>query len=352
MVHTGLYKFGVNRAAQTLAISAGESGLLEIGRNFNVTRTPAVAAAITATVTATAGTSIPTGTVFTGTGNGVRYATTSVSVTPASGVAALQLTAQSTGAEGNLSAGAELAIESQIESVAPTATVTATTTAGTAIEPVEDYRRRILFAERSIPGGGNATDYRIYAEEVAGVRRAYPFAGLPEGEQDTPSIPGDRVVYVESTTDIHPDGIPTADLQTSVRSNILVDPDTGFRRLPLGLEDSTLYVRPIIRSAYNVTVTNLSVRSEIEGQVRQAISSGLEAYFLGLEPYVDGVDAAFDRNDAITDVSVSGQVQDVLSNFGASASEVAVETEGGTPIAFQRLAPNEKAKLGTVTYVT
>jgi hypothetical protein len=48
-------------------------------------------------------------------------------------------------------------------------------------ESEDSYRRRVLNEIRTVGGGGNAVDYRRWAEEAINVFRAFPYAGKPQG---------------------------------------------------------------------------------------------------------------------------------------------------------------------------
>jgi uncharacterized phage protein gp47/JayE len=149
--------------------------------------------------------------------------------------------------DGNLDNGEELSISSQIAGAQTVATVTATVTLGVDEESDADYRPRVLFSQRAVTGGGNATDHKIWAEAVTGVRRAFPFSGRPASEGT--SYPGDRTVYVEAVTTIDADGLAPPSLLADVRDAINTDPDTGLSRSLLGLTDATLWVESIIRTS-------------------------------------------------------------------------------------------------------
>lgn len=338
---TSLSKFAADRVRQTLALTASGEGLDNVGNEYGVARKAAVAAELTVTLPATTGTVIPTTTPFIGDANGVRYYPITQAVA-AAGVATINLKADETGVSGNLQVSDTLTIGTQIAGATTIATVTVVDTVGADAETDSEYRPRVLDAIRSEGGGGNAFDYRSWSEEVAGVARAYPYAGQPAAV----GTPPDRTVFVEATTAVDPDGIAPAALLDDVRDSITTDPITGYSRQPLGLTDATLYVVSITRTTINVTITNLSVDAAIEAAVKTEIEDALTAYFLAVAPFVDGLDFIGDKNDTITDLTVSQVVQDILSANAGSATAVGVSV--ATPYV---LDPGEKAKRGTVSYV-
>jgi uncharacterized phage protein gp47/JayE len=341
LIGTSLAKLAADRVRQSLALTATGEGLDDVGGEYGVIRKAAVAAELTVTLPATTGTIIPTTTPFIGDANGVRYFPIT-QVVAAAGVATINLQADETGVSGNLQVSDTLTIGTQIAGAETTATVTVVDTVGSDRETDSDYRPRVLDAIRSEGGGGNAFDYRSWAEEVSGVARAYPFAGQPT----VPGTPPDRTVFVEATTDIDADGIAPPALLDDVRDNITTDPLTGLSRQPLGLTDATLWVESITRTTINVTVTNLLVDIAIEAAVKAEIDAALASYFLSLDPFVDGLDFIGDKNDTVTDLTVSQVVQDILSANDASATAVSVSV--ATPYV---LDPGEEAKIGTVSYV-
>ena len=240
-----------------------------------------------------------------------------------------------------------MTIDTPIAGAQAQATVTVIDNVGAEEESDEDYRVRVLSAIRTVGGGGNSADYRSWSEEVAGVRRAYPYAGQPGGGGD----PADRTVYVEATTDIDPDGIPPSSLLDEVRDSITTDPVTGKDRQPLGLNDSTLYVEAITRTEFYVVVTNLIVSADDEVQAKSDITDAVAAYFLALFPFVQGLDFIGDKNDIVTDVSISEVVQDVMNTYGGSAEDVSFNIGGGA-LASYTLDMGELAKSGGVSFVT
>lgn len=340
VLFTSLYKFGVDRVKQVLATTANRDGLIALGAEYGVPIKAAESTVLTAELPGTNGTIIPATRTFVGDSNGVRYSL-DASATVTGGVATLSLTAQDAGVIGNLNNGETLSIDTQVAGAETVATVTATTTTGADAEGTEDYRTRILDVIRAPGGGGNAADYRNWAQGVAGISRAYPYAGDPAGS----GSPAERTVYVESTTTIDPEGIPPQSLLDDVRDNITTDSDTGLSRQPLGLTDDTLFVEPITRTEFFVRITGLTVDASIETAVKTEIETQLIAYFLSLRPFVDGIDAPIERNDLITDLTVSDVVQDVLKANGGSAQSVAFDIVSGGSIPEYQLGQGETAKL-------
>ena len=361
MGFTSLAKFAAYHVKQVLVITAFGTGLDVLGAEYGVTRKAAEATVLTATLPGIDTTIISQTIDFIGAANGVRYFLNSAAEIgdPTPGVAEMTMTAEIVGVVGNLQAGDILNIGTQVagaETVATVAVITGETVAilntGAEKETDEAYRVRLLDRIRAIFGGGNAADYREWAQEVAGVTRAYPYSGKPV-ELLLESSPPDRTVYVQADTTIDPDGIAPQSLLDEVRDTITTDPVTGLARQPLGLTDDTLYVESISRTDFFVQISTLSVSDDLVAKAKSEIEDALTAYFLTIAPFVDGLDSVLDRNDKITDLTVSNVVQDILSANGGTANSVAFDITPGGSIPEYQLSPGELAKLasGGITYV-
>lgn len=350
MGDAGIYRYAKERIAQNLAITANREGLIVIGANYDLSPTPAEACILTVQATGTNGTVIPINTDFIGDANGILYFSNS-SETIAAGVASFNITADELGVSGNLEVSDTLTIGTQIAGLDAQVTVTAIFNLGVEEEETEAFRIRVLDKERSQGGGGNTADYRDWSQEVPGVYRAYPYAGLPYGSTSI-SSPPDRTVYIEADTTIDPDGIAPSSLLDDVRDSITTDPDTGIARQPLGLTDDTLYVESITRLSIFVEIRNLDVESSIEAQVKSDIEDAIEVYLRLITPYVPGLDPEDERADTITDLVISRIVQDVVSSVGGSAEAVSFGLTSGSSIPTYTLNPGETTKLGGVSYVT
>lgn len=344
LMFTTLYKLAISQTKQTLAITADESGLTRLGDEFNVPRKAAVSAVLNIDVTSsTGGTLVPT-IGWIAASNGLRYFIGSSVVIPASTTQNIEVTCQLAGAAGNLNAADTMTLESQIPGLNSESVVTDTVTTGAEQEDLEVWRSRILFEIRTTTGGSNTTDHKKWAEEVEGVKRAYPYSGnLTIGPAT--SFPGDRTVFVEADSTIDPDGIPPQSLLDQVRVSLNTDPVTLQARPALGLVDSTLFVEPIIRTSFEVAVSGLQVQDEDQlAGVKDKINTALTNYFASIFPFVEGIDVPAERNDTITDLTVSRVVQDVLSANGGTATGITFNVLGFPVITTYLLAVGELAK--------
>jgi len=176
---TGLYKYGAERALQALVVTATGSDLDLLGRNYGVTRKNAESAQLEITLTGTPGTSVPATVSFIGDSNGERYFPDSSIIIGGGGTGTMDVTAQDPGIAGNLNVGDTMTIDTQIAGLDTVGTVATITNVGTDEETDDAYRIRVLDEIQTVGGGGNSADYRTWAQEVAGVIRAYPYAGGP-----------------------------------------------------------------------------------------------------------------------------------------------------------------------------
>ena len=175
--YTELNRFLVERALQVLALTATGEDLDFLGLEYGVTRKPAEAAVLSIEVPAQNGTVIPITAYFVGDSNSERYIPTAASPPAAGGVAALDVQAENTGVSGNLNIGETLTLGTPVAGAENTAEVVAIINLGVEGETDESYRRRVLFQIRTVGGGGNGVDYRVWSEETPGCFRAFPYAG-------------------------------------------------------------------------------------------------------------------------------------------------------------------------------
>jgi uncharacterized phage protein gp47/JayE len=346
MNYVELSRLVVERARQNLALTAGADMLAVIGAEYGVTRKAAVAAQLLIEATADTETNVPISASFTGDPHSEKYRP-NAGASETSGVIELTVTAEVAGLSGNLLEDDTLTMDDPITGVGNTWTVLSVVEEGSDIEPLEEYRRRVLVAIRTVGGGGNSADYREWAEAVTGCYRAFPYSGAPVGT----SYPGDRTVYVEAEATIDEDGIAPAELLDDVRAAINTDPATGIARPCLGDTDENLYVESITRTEFNVEIRDLVVDADIEDAVMIDIGDAVDAYLRGIAPFISGLDPALTQNDMITDLTLSQVIQDVLTPVGGSAAGIGLYLVANTFLPSYVLGQGELAKLGVVTYV-
>lgn len=350
MLHTELYKLNVESTKQNLALTATGTDLDRIGQEYGVIRKPAEATILTITIPGTNGTVIPTTIDYVGVPNTIRY-DPDAPVTVVGGIATSNVTAQTLGVIGNLNETDTLTIGTQVAGIGTIATVTVVENTGAETETDDVYRDRILSDIRTTTGGGNGADNKAWAEEVAGVKKAYPYSGEPNatlpGLDAGASDPGDRAVFVEADASIDADGVAPGSLLTEVRTSLTTDPVTGFERQPLGLTDDTLFVETITRTELFVKITGFDAGTGVEATIKANIETALKAYFRAVKMFVMSVDLPSERNDTVTEGTIWAVIQSVLSAGDAFATGVEFDDEIAvpTPIASLTLEPGELFKL-------
>jgi len=141
---------------------------------YGLTRKAAEAASGPVTATGSDDVDIPSGTVLVR-ADGARYLVTA-DATIAAGVATLQVTADGAGTAVAMAIGQALTFQSPIAGVVAVATVAAPGIAGGAEEENdEDLRARLLLRIRNPVRGGAASDYVVWATDVAEVTRAWVY---------------------------------------------------------------------------------------------------------------------------------------------------------------------------------
>lgn len=348
---TSLAKYAQERARANLVATAIAADLDALGAEADTPRKLATACELTASLPCDDGTVVPLGRIFQGP-QGLQYETLAAAIAPsgASGSgASLSLVCRDSGTAGNLALGDALALQSPIAGASADATVAAVAALGTEREEDDDYRVRILDAQRSELALGAPSWHRVQAQAVAGVARAYPFSGPPEGSGLTPR-PVMRTVYVESTPAINADGIAPQTLLDSVRAALLIDPDSGLALDLLGLPSDGLYVRAMTRIPIYVRVVGLTIGSGTLAAAQADIEAALAVFLRQFRPFVQGVDPDFDKLNELTTTPLSRVVQDVLDAYGGRAQNVLFSTTPGGALGTYALKDNELAKLGSVTY--
>ena len=238
------------------------------------------------------------------------------------------------GTIGNVDPGAIFNFVSPLANVANAVTVLTELTTGADGETEESYRGRVRDRRAQPPQGGAYADYRIWGRTVEGIAQIYPYTGSP-GQVD---------VYVESATEV--DGIPTQAQLDDVKDAIEYDSGGLATRRPANAFVNSL---AITRTGFIVTVEGLSVSNV--AQTQDQIETALTNYFLGREPFIDGLTVP-PKTNLVTNTSVVGIVVDVTNaNDGTFAGVSVAEASNPTvPLANRLLLEGEKAKLDSVVF--
>jgi uncharacterized phage protein gp47/JayE len=286
---------------------------------------------------------LPTGSQLLNAANGVTYITLGAVLLNAPTVQATiravsdQVDGGGAGVIGNLGTGAVVSFANPLANVARDAVVATQTVTGADAESTDAYRQRVVDRFQKRPQGGALADYEIWGEEAAGIINIYPY---------TSDCPGQVDVFAEATvaSSGSPDGIPTAAQLQAVLDLIELDENGIPTRRPANALVNTF---AITRVPFDVRVTGLLVDNL--AQVQTDITSAVEEYFLGREPFITGLTVS-PRRDRVTRSAVGGVVDDIVSAAGGIFSSVII-TQASINVELFALGIGEKAKADSVTFV-
>ena len=252
------------------------------------------------------------------------------------------------GVLGNVDLGTELYFVSPPDAVEKEVTVSADGTAGVDPETTEAYRERVLERWLARPQGGSYADYKNWAEEVTGVRNAYPYSGWAN-----PAIPDSRAgqVFVYIEKDSTPDGVPAPDdpLLTDVTDHINGDGVGLANRRNINAD---VIVWPITRTAFDVEISEITTDTpETTEAAKTAIEEGLTEFFYDREPGGQvGYTVLPPKKDVVSQMEVGGIVSRIAAGYNGSIGGITVVESGVGEIEKRELQEGEKAKLGTITW--
>lgn len=188
-----------------------------------------------------------------------------------------------TGVEVALEVGDTLASDQKFPGVDEEATVTAEVTEPIAAETFDDFMVAVRESFRATPRGGAPGDYRVWAGEVVGVYKVYPYSSWVEI--------GDTRIYVQSEkTEANPSGIPEGTVVTAVETKIEEkEPMTA----------GSTYVSPIIGVLVDITISGLSDSAK-ESQIEELAKQ----YLYDKEPFIAALDSIEERLDHISNVEL------------------------------------------------
>lgn len=329
---------------ETVVLGQRITPLIEWGRLIGVgDPTPATQAELLLDITVTNQTgSLPAGTQAVSNKNGITYillspVTMDAALKQGTFRAASDIDGGTGGGEvGNLDPLDIVSFVNPLANVERDMVVDSVTTAGTDAETEAVYRQRVIDRFQQQPQGGAGVDYVIWgvsAEPEGTVVNIYPYTG-DDGFVD---------VYVEASTAIDPDGIPTQAVLDAVEQAITFE-DGAQTRKPI---NAYLNVYPITRDDYTVNVLGMDVSDPTT--VEDLITDALEAYFLEREPFIDGV-IPLPRKDRIQVNNIRSIVDSFVTAAGGTFSDVTLFL-GVTQIPSEvSLGFGQKTKTTTVNF--
>lgn len=187
-----------------------------------------------------------------------------------------------------------------------------------AAETIEDYRNVVIQSYRLEPQGGAASDYRLWASEVQGVKQSYPY---------TNSINLYEVnLFVEATTadSIDGHGTPSALIMQAVKDAIELPTLSRPSRLPL---NAVLNAQPVTPLGVEIWVEDfLGTPSPI---IEPTIIAALE----DVRPFIAGIDVVANRNDTF---SVNKIINLILqAQPGSQFGQVVLAIDGNVVNSYQ-----------------
>jgi uncharacterized phage protein gp47/JayE len=123
--------------------------------------------------TPNAGYKIPAGTSVVRLIDGFTFTTAADAPINGAGVATPVVVATETGAAGNTTVGSAMVLGASVTGIQSQGSAGSATAAGADLETATDFRARMLQAYAQPPQGGSVADYTSWAEDVAGVTRAW-----------------------------------------------------------------------------------------------------------------------------------------------------------------------------------
>ena len=208
------------------------------------------------------------------------------------------------GADSRLEVADELQVTAPIANVDSFSDVASVDVAPVAEEDIEEYRLNVIQAFRVEPQGGAKTDYMLWSQDAAGVRRSYPYA--ISGEL------GNINLYIEAFVSDSSDGkgTPTGAIKTDVEAVVEYDPDTTKPNYERGRRPMGTFIINFL------DITPLDVDVEIKdltvGVDISAISTAIETFIYQIRPYINGGDPPADQNDRLYEADIYRIVRDVL----------------------------------------
>ena len=334
---------------KTATLRENGGKLNDIGEEVGIIYKSATAAVLNIELVAVNGTEITPQYSFSGVDNGLDYLV-NASYIATGGKISIPVTCTTLGAVGNLEPPNELKLSAPLAGAESIAIVIDTATVGAAAEGQDPYRQRILDEIRNPGEAGNLSFYRKRGKNASGVKQIYPYRGLLVGSTFT--NPGDVSCWVESTTDIDPDGIAPVAVLDAAYDAIYWDETLSIQKYPITARE--LHMMSITRDEVFFSITNLEIFDSNQlGDCKSDIETALDAALRSMHGFITGLDYVKEKNNVLATPYFSGIVDDVVKTYSGSYSGLIFSfTSGGTTSAGYILQPGQLVKLGSpVLYV-
>jgi len=211
VAHT-LFGFIAFAVEQVFPDTMVERFLLRWGGFFGVVRTDATFAQINITFTGTTSGTVLIGTILQR-DDGLTYTLNAEVVVPAAGTAPGIVTAELAGDASNITSfPATLSFQSPLAGVETEVAADSAAVEGEELEPIDDYRARVIQRMQNPPSGGTPPDYIAFVLSVPGITRAWVLPGARgEGTVDTTGVEDGN-----APASIIPSPAKVAEIQTTV----------------------------------------------------------------------------------------------------------------------------------------
>lgn len=300
----GCYQYAAWVLRQAFPDTADTDYLMMHARLRGLTKKQATAAGGSVTLAGTKETALASGLQFRIKGNSTLYQTTAAGALDDNGTATIAAKATTAGTSGNLAAGVTGTLVSAPSGVDSTVTVVSMTGA-TDVETDDELLTRLLDVMRQPAAGGNAHDYKVWAESINGVSGAWVFP-LRRGL-------GTVDVVITAT-----DGLPSDETLAAVQNYI-----DSVR--PVGPGEASCQVLAPTEKTVDVTVAvGISDDTTLE-VVTESITTSLNNWFAALIPgqeaIVTQIGALISDTAGVLDYSITAPT----GNVSPIVSEMVVE---------------------------
>lgn len=332
---------------KTATLRENGGKLNDIGEERDIIYKQATSAVLNVQIPAVNGTEITPQYSLSGDNNGLDYLLASNHIATG-GFLTFPVTCIEPGPNGNLEPTNTLTLSAPLSGVQGPAEVVDTDTVGASAEGQDNYRIRILDEIRNPGEAGNLSFYRKRGKNAAGVQQIYPYRGLLTGT--TFINPGDISCWVEATTEIDPDGVPTQAVLDAAEEAIVYDETGEIQKLPTTTRE--LHMFAIQRDEVFFTISNLTVFDSGQlGDAKADIESALDTSLRLMAAFIPGLDFVKDKNDTLSVPTLSGIVDDVVKTYSGSYDGLFFGFQAGQFSNTTILQPGQLVKRGPVTYV-
>jgi len=297
-----------------------EATVIRWGTLYNLPRNDATFAKLVLDVIGTTGGTLPAGKIYVRS-DGVEYEVDDETPIPAATTVQVIVTAKVEGADGNMSDGDALSLQSSEAGIESEALVNSTNTEGEDQEPIEDYRVRVLERLGFPPSGGTANDYIGYAKTVTGVTRVWVLPGhLGEGSVGVTFVEDNEIPIIPGPAKV--DEVQLALLELApVSADVFTFPPTEKEISP------EIQLKPNTTAVQDAVIAELEDLMAREAQVRGAI----DPLQVGLGITFDGKIKISQINEAIS-IAAGEQDHVLISPTSDVTPEVGGLVTLGTPV--------------------